>query len=458
MAGIGFRLRKMLDQDSYLATIQAYLYSALISSGPWLITILVIGTLGFLQTGSAYPFTEIVIFRLTIIYVYAFSLIIVGIIQMPLTRYLADLLFARDTQMYLPTYIGALIVVGLVQSLIGGGAILFFSDWPFVFALHAFILYLAVSFTWVAMIFITTVKDFFSISLSFLIGGLVSVGLGYFLGQSRSTEGYLIGYTAGQAFIFIFLTLRIAVEFPSRLALSFDFLRYLRLYPTLVLIGFLYNLAIWIDKFVFWFGPAGDNVDAFLYSCDLYDVPMFIAYLTIIPAMSLFLIRIETSFYQYYQNYYGAIVGKKSWRVICKQKQAMVDSIKLSIVRLLKIQGSISLLCILAVPHVIDFLPLNWLHLNILRVGILGAFLHVLFLVLSICLLYFEFRLETMWLTLAFLVLNGLGAYLTMSWGISFYGYGYFAAAFLVLLVGIFVLDYKIRNLEYITFVMQPVH
>jgi len=458
MAGIGFRLRKMLDQESYLATIQAYLYSALISSGPWLITILVIGLLGFLQTRAAYPFTQIVIFRLTIIYVYAFSLIIVGIIQMPLTRYLADLLFARDLQMYLPTYIAALIAVGVVQGLIGGTAIFFFSDWSFTYASHAFILYLAVSFTWVAMIFITTVKDFFSISLSFLLGGIISVGLGYYLGKSRGTEGYLIGYTAGQVFLFLFLTLRIAVEFRSRLSLSFDFLRYLKLYPTLVLVGFLYNLAIWIDKFVFWFGPVGKNVDAFLHSCDVYDVPMFLAYLTIVPAMSLFLIRIETSFYQRYKSFYGAIVSKKSLSTIRSQKEAMVQSIKLSLVRLLKIQGTISLLAVLAVPYLIDLLPLNWLHLNTLRIGILGAFLHVLFLILSICLLYFEFRLETMWLTLAFFALNTAGAYLTVHRGISFYGYGYFAACFLCLLAGILVLDYKIRNLEYITFVMQPVY
>jgi len=458
MAGIGFRLRKLLDQESYLATIQAYLYSALISSGPWLITILVLGLVSFLQTKASYPFTQVALFRLTIIYIYAFSLIVVGLIQMPLTRYLADLLFARDLQMYLPTYIAALMVVGLVQSLIGGIAVFLFTDWSFTYASHALILYLAVSFTWVAMIFITTVKDFFSVSLAFLIGGLISLVASYFLGETRGTEGYMVGYAAGQIFIFLMLTLRIAVEFRSSLSVSFDFLRYMKSYPTLVAVGFVYNLAIWADKFIFWFGRPGQQLDAFLHSCDVYDVPMFLAYLTIVPAMSLFLIRIETSFYQYYKNYYGAIVGKKSLKSIRQQKEAMVDSIKLSILRLLKIQGSITLLAILAVPYLIDILPLNWLHLNILRIGILGAFLHVLLLLLSIALLYFEFRLETMWLTLMFFVLNVIFTYASVELGIAYYGYGYFAACFVTLIAGVFVLDYKIKNLEYITFVMQPVH
>ena len=458
MAGIGFRLRKMLDQESYLATIQAYLYAALISSGPWLITILVLGILGILQSRASYPFDQIILFRLTIIYVYAFSLIVVGIVQMPLTRYLADLLFAKDIQMYLPTYIAALIAVGVVQTLIGVPAVFLFTDWSLAFALHALILYLAVSFTWIAMIFVSTVKDFFSISLAFVAGGVVSIAGGYYLSETRGAEGYMVGYTAGQVLIFLVLTLRLAVEFRSRLSISFDFLRYLKLYPTLTLIGFLYNLAIWIDKFVFWFSPVGEHVDAFLYSCNLYDVPMYLAYLTIVPAMSLFLIRIETSFYQHYKNFYGAIVGKRSWGAIRNQKQAMVDSIKLSIVRLLKIQGSISLLAILAVPYVLDLLRLNWLLLNILRIGILGAFLHALLLVLCVVLLYFEFRLETLVLTAMFFLLNLVFALFTLSLGISFYGYGYFMASFLVLLTGIAVMDYKIRNLEYITFVTQPVH
>ena len=458
MAGIGFRLRKMLDQESYLATIQAYLYSALISSGPWLITILVIGTMGFLQARTSSPFAQTAVFRLTIVYVYAFSLIVVGLIQMPLTRYLADLLYARDTQMYLPTYTASLMVVGAVQTLIGAPAIFVFSNWSFVYALHAFVLYLTVSFTWIAMIFISTVKDFTSISVAFLVGGLVSLMAGYYLGAARGAEGYLVGYTAGQVLIFLGLTLRLAVEFRSDFSLSFDFLRYLKIYPTLVFAGFFYNLAIWVDKFTFWFGPTRDHIDAFLYSSEVYDIPMFLAYLTVVPAISLFLIRIETSFYHHYKNFYAAIVDKKSLQVIRDQKQAMVDSIKLSMVRLLKVQGSISLLAILAVPYALEWLGLEWLYLSTLRIGILGAFLHVLLLFLCICMLYFEFRLETLVLTLIFFLLNLIGTYVTIHLGMAYYGYGYFIACFASLLTGIVVMDYKMRNLEYLTFVMQPLY
>ena len=287
---------------------------------------------------------------------------------MPLTRYLADLLYARDFEMYLPTYVGALILIGVVQFLIGAPVIYLLSDWSELYKLHTLILYLVVSFVWVAMIFVSTVKDFRSISIAYVIGGIISILGSKFLGDARGLDGFMMGFTAGQIFIFLFLSMRVAVEFPTPKGVSFEFVRHFRTYPSLVLIGFLYNLAIWIDKFSFWFSPIGEHVDGFLYTCYLYDVPM---YLTVVPAMSLFLIRIETSFYQYYKDYYGAVVGKKGLRVIKQQKADLVDSMKLSISRLMKIQGTISLLALLAVPYLIKPLGLNWLHLSVLRIGIL---------------------------------------------------------------------------------------
>ena len=40
MAGIGFELRKILNRDSYFALVRAYAYAGLISSGPWILSIL----------------------------------------------------------------------------------------------------------------------------------------------------------------------------------------------------------------------------------------------------------------------------------------------------------------------------------------------------------------------------------------------------------------------------------
>ena len=39
MAGIGFELRKILQRDSLLSLIQAYVYAGIISSGAWMLSV-----------------------------------------------------------------------------------------------------------------------------------------------------------------------------------------------------------------------------------------------------------------------------------------------------------------------------------------------------------------------------------------------------------------------------------
>ena len=47
MAGIGFELRKILSRDTYTATLHAYVYAGLISSGPWVLSIISVSVICF---------------------------------------------------------------------------------------------------------------------------------------------------------------------------------------------------------------------------------------------------------------------------------------------------------------------------------------------------------------------------------------------------------------------------
>jgi len=55
MAGIGFELRRILDRDSYAATLQAYIYAGLISAGPWVLSILSVLIVGILSLSVVVP-------------------------------------------------------------------------------------------------------------------------------------------------------------------------------------------------------------------------------------------------------------------------------------------------------------------------------------------------------------------------------------------------------------------
>ena len=77
---------------------------------------------------------------------------------------------------------------------------------------------------------------------------------------------------------------------------------------TLVMVGFFYNFGIWIDKFIFWINhDTSIPVIGVLRASPIYDIPIFMSYICIVPGMAIFLMRMETEFVDYYHRYYDAV-------------------------------------------------------------------------------------------------------------------------------------------------------
>ena len=75
--------------------------------------------------------------------------------------------------------------------------------------------------------------------------------------QSLGLEGLSRGFTLGQGVLLLLLLAPLSREYAANV--SFQFLSAVRAYPTLLLAGFLCPLALWCDKFVFWFNPPTSN-------------------------------------------------------------------------------------------------------------------------------------------------------------------------------------------------------
>jgi len=331
------------------------------------------------------------------------------------------------------------------------------NGWALLFQMNLLIVFMSVGMLWVAMVFITTLKDYYFITWSFFAGALITLPSGIFLGKLFGLSGYMMAFSIGQFTIFLGLTLRIFSEFPSERALNFDFLAYLKRYPMLVGIGIFYNLGIWIDKFLFWISHHGQQIDSFLYASFIYDLPMFLAYITIIPAYSIFIVRTETEFYPRYQNYYATVTGKKSMRQIMAVKAEMISNTIGQIWFTIRVQGLVSIVVLLSAPHIMGYLKMDWFQMVVFRLGTLGAFLQALIGILFIFLLYFDFRKECFIVTFLFFMSNMIFTYISLQVGFPYLGMGYLGASALTLFVGVWILDYKIQNLEYLTFMKQPI-
>ncbi|MBF0243675.1 MAG: exopolysaccharide Pel transporter PelG [Planctomycetes bacterium] len=453
MAGIGFKIQKLLSEDTYWGVLKGYFYSAVISSGPWLISILCIGALG-LFSRPLIGQEEHAIFRIWVMYCYAASLVVSGAVQMLITRYISDCIHGKRTEVLLASFITYSLPVFAIQ-LTSAYAYLLWSGFSSIIIYSGALLYAIITLIWIAMIYLSAAKDYLTIVFAYLIGAVASIAGASALAGDYGLPGVLGGYTAGQAILLAVLVSRIVVEFPSRQFVDPDCLRFLTRYPLLGLTGLFYNAAIWVDKLLFWI-YEGREIHRGFYTCPFYETPTYLAFVTIVPALSIFLIRIETSFYTTYREYYLKVTGKYSLGEILASKRSMWRSLSLSFARLFIFQGSVTAVCFAYSHHILMFFKMDSYQLGVLRITILGAFFHSLLMVLFIMILYFDWRHLALRCSLVFLITNAVFTGISLNLDISWRGYGYFFASLLTLCYGTLSFLERFDDLEYITFSSQP--
>jgi len=118
MAGIGFELRKLLNKKSLFGLLQAYGYAGIISSGPWVLSILGIMAIGVISVNLQTQSDVVLSFLISITYLMAFSIIIGGWLQLMLTRFVSDLIYAKKQQEIISNLLGALIVTTITSLIV----------------------------------------------------------------------------------------------------------------------------------------------------------------------------------------------------------------------------------------------------------------------------------------------------------------------------------------------------
>lgn len=456
MAGIGFELRRLLQRDSLLALMRAYAYAGLISSGPWVLSIIGMLLIGFLSFAVVVPDMLVTQFQVTVTHLIAWSLIITGFFQLAFTRFVADRLFEKRIEAIVPNYHGVQLVVAVLTGTLG--LVVFATQFPQetvlyrVLGLAAFVL---LSLIWIATVFLSGMKQYIAIVWLYFLGygATVLAALGL---RGFGLEGLLAGFVIGQMLLFIGMQTLIVRDFPLPRFLSFEaFDKRLR-YPALALIGLLFNLGVWIDKFVFWaWPPTSQAVIGPLRASIIYDLPVFLAYLSIIPGMAVFLVRIETDFVEDYDGFYSAVRGGGSLQEIERYRNGMVATVRTGLFEMMKIQAIAVLLFFVAGERLLRWLQISDLYLPLLYVQTIAASLQVLFLSVLTVFFYLDKRRVVLGLCALFVVANAGLTVLSLQLGPQAYGYGFALSLLLVVTIGFVALSRSFARLEYTTFMLQ---
>jgi uncharacterized membrane protein len=452
MAGIGFELRKLTRRDDLIGVLQGAMHSSMAATGPWLFTILSLGGVVLLSSRMVLPM-EAATFQLIVIYNFAFSLVMSSPVVMLMTRYLADSIHEKNVEQAPALLLACLSFLFGVQFMIAGPFYLFYVNLGVLARLIALANFFLLTGIWVVGIFLTALKNYNAITFSFASGAIVSLGATAYLGPKYSATGMLAGFTAGIAVIFFGLVARVLAEYPYRVAFSFRFAGHVRKYWELGLAGLLYNSAIWVDKWIMWTSSGRKVLDSGLVSYPDYDSAMFLAYLSIVPAMAMFVFSIETDFFEKYLRFYREIQRHGNYSAIGRNHQEIIHSLLEGFRNFSVLQGSICLMAILLAPEIFNLFGISYVQIGIFRFGVLGAFFHVLFLFMSIILSYFDLKRVAVTLQGLFLLTNATFTLISMRLGFPWYGHGYFVAALVTFSAALFVTMHYVRQLPYQAFV-----
>jgi uncharacterized membrane protein len=289
------------------------------------------------------------------------------------------------------------------------------------------------------------------------MGYSVTVVMAYLL-RGLGVEGLLMGFVIAQAVLLFAMLSMVITAYPSNALLAFGFFQKSQIYPSLIATGLFYNLGVWIDKFIFWLHPdTGVAITTSLRASPIYDLPIFLSYLSLIPGMAVFLIRMEADFAEHCERFFSTIKNGGSLRELQKAKAALVESVHAGLITVVKVQGAVTLILVVLAGDILSTLGITDIDRRILTLHLIGVALQLLFMSVLNVFYYLDKRGDALKACFIFLISNATLTGLMMPLGVGVYGLGFTLAMALTAAISLLMLSRRLKHLEYDTFMLQKV-
>ena len=459
MAGIGFELKKLFAKKGILQSVKAFGYATVICSGPMLLGVLLLLGLMFLCTvsGIATMKRELLICMIT--YTLLASILTTSFFSLPLTRYIADMLYTENKKAILPSFWGSCSVMMPFGSILYG-IFLLISGATLLQGMFLLIFFNELIITWNAMSYLTAIKDYKGIFTSYLVSILTIFIVGWILVLFKVPviESLLFSVTVGYGVMVIWDIILLHRYFPKSNLSAFTFFKWIDLFCPLAFSGLFINIGMFLHLVIIWASDIGIRVHGLFYGAPEHDVPALIAFMTTLITTVNFVVSVEVNFYPKYRNHYSLYNDKGTIGDIIQAEKEMLDVLKTetfytSLKQLLCTAGFIA-----AGGFLFDILPLgfNEMMRGYFRILAVGYGLYAIGNMIFLILLYFTdykgalvvsgiFASGSVVLTLISLLLPPV-----------YYGFGFLIASLLFVITGIIRLDYFTKRLPYYILAVQP--
>ncbi len=459
MAGIGFELKKLFAKKGVLNSAKAYGYAAVICTGPMLLGVLLL--LGITALCMFYK-TDLhtrELLTCMITYTLLASVTVFSFFSMVVTRYVADMLFEEKNQAVLPAFWGSTVIM-LMAGCVLYGIFLIFSGITPLQGILCFTLFGELIIVWNAMSFLSAIKDYKGIFLSFLTSVTVSILLGALLLWLKLPviESLLFSVSVGYGVMLAWDVILLHRYFPHTALGAFTFLKWIDAFLPLALSGFFMNIGMFSHLVIMWFSDIGVRVHGLFYSAPWHDVPALLAFMTALMTTVNFVVSVEVNFYPKYRNHYSLYNDKGTIDNIKQAEKEMIGTLKTELFYTALKQLLFTAAVIALGGYLLDLLPLgfNEVMRGYFRTLCVGYGVYAIGNMLMLILLYFTDYKGALITTAVFAATTVAFSLLSLLFSNIYYGFGFLIAAMIFAIVCAVRLNYFTKRLPYYILAVQP--
>ena len=459
MAGIGFELKKLFSKKGLFALIRAYGYAGVVCTGSMLLgMVLLLGIQAIAKFGGvAKAEQELLVCMIT--YTLLASLFITNLLSMVTTRYAADMLYSKEDSRIMPSFYGSLTVMLGIGGLVYG-VFLLISGVEVEYKLCCLILFMELVVVWTQINYLTAVKDYKGILITFLVSVASALLVGYVLVMAGASAiiSLLLSVILAYGIMMVWYYCLLVEYFPKGKGNPLDFLRWIDKYPQLVGIGSFLGIGLFMHLVLMWTSPIGKQVKGLFYGAPGYDVPALFAFLSILITTINFVTSVEVNFYPKYKIYFGMFNYGGSLIDIERAEEEMIRTLEKELSYTFAKQFFTTVVFIVGGTLLIPELPFGFTEemLGIYRVLCVGYAFYAAGNCIMLMSLYFADNNGALISTGIYALCSVVGTVLSIMGDSRYYGFGFLVAGIVFAGVALLRLILFTKRLSYHVISTQP--
>lgn len=384
MAGIGFELKKIYGRKTLASNLWGTVYATMLTIGPTVVSAALMLVLNSLLSRSGLTVLESRFFISSTTYAFLTALLVSSIFTTIVSRYIADCIFlGRESEIF-PSAFGVLTLTtaisGIVMFLLCAGVYFHSQNTvPVHFLVVYYLMGVLVTDAYSLMNYASALKHFKTLTFSFIGGLLLAVAVYFLCDRWLGITKVIAAYMALVCCFFVVtfaLVFQCARAFGTPQGRHFAFLSYFRKYPKLAVGGFSYMAGLYGPTIIYWlFSGISEQVSIFR-TAPSFDMALFLAFAVNIPALVIFVVKVETAFYEKFVVYVSAL-NNGTLHMLQKERSVMTRALLQELFFVYEVQLIITVVLICLVSVFFPYLDvgIHMLHMFVmLSLGICAVF------------------------------------------------------------------------------------